>query len=78
MKRSASKLPPGAPSAKAARTAETYPDQSTTTLDNAIVVFQRLTDLGSATFNALELTAAGQIGIQIIEIVKVRPKTPVV
>jgi hypothetical protein len=49
---------------------------SKTILDNATAVFQRLrvTDLGPATF---ELSAAGQIGIQIVEIIKVRPKTPI-
>jgi hypothetical protein len=41
-------------------------------LDNALAVFQRLTDLGPATFNLL---AAGQIGIQIVEIINVGPKT---
>jgi hypothetical protein len=49
-----------------------------TILDNAIVVFQRFIDLGSSTFNVLELAAAGQIGVQIVEIVQVRWKTPVV
>jgi hypothetical protein len=50
--------------------------QSKTILDNATAVFQRLrvTDLGPATF---ELSAAGQIGIQIVEIIKVRSKTPI-
>jgi hypothetical protein len=65
MKRFASKLFPGL--------REAHPDRSTTILDNAIVVFQR-----SATFNVLELAAAGQIGVQIVEIVKVRRKTVVV
>jgi hypothetical protein len=77
MKRFASKLLPGA-SSKAVRKAEARPDQSTTILDDAIVVFQRLIDLGSSTFNVLELAVAGQIGVQIVEIVKVRWKTPVV
>jgi len=40
-----------------------------------LTVFQRLTDLGSATFNLLELSAAAKIGIQIVEIINVRPKT---
>jgi hypothetical protein len=76
MKRSASKLLSGASSAKAARVDKAHPEQSKTILDNAIAVFQRLTDLGSATFNVRELSAAGQIGIQIVEIINVRPKTP--
>jgi hypothetical protein len=75
MKRSASALLSGASSAKAARIDKTHPEQSKTILDNAIAVFQRLTDLGSATFNVRELSAAGQIGIQIVEIINVRPKT---
>jgi len=75
MKRSASTSLSGASSAKAARLDKVHPDQSKTILDNALTVFQRLTDLGSATFNLLELSAAGQIGIQIVEIINVRPKT---
>jgi hypothetical protein len=75
MKRSASEILSGASSAKAARIHKTHPDQSKTILDNAIAVFRRLTDLGSATFNVLELSAAGQIGIQIVEIINVRPNT---
>jgi hypothetical protein len=77
MKRFASKSPPRTSPAKVARKYEAHPDQSTTILDNAIVVFQRLADLGSATFNLPELPAAGRIGIQIVEIFKVRWKTPV-
>ena len=76
MKRSASTLLSGASSAKAARLDKAHPDQSKTILDNAIAVFQRLTDLGSATFNVLELSAAGQIGIQIVDIINVRPNSP--
>jgi hypothetical protein len=38
-------------------------------------MFQRLTDLGSATFDLLELSAAGKVGIQIVEIINVSPKT---
>ena len=75
MKRSASTLLSGASSPKSARIDKAHPDQSKTILDNALTVFQRLTDLGSATFNLLELSAAGQIGIQIVEIINVRPKT---
>jgi hypothetical protein len=74
MKRSASASLSGG-SAKVARIDKAHPDQSKTILDNAIAVFQRLTDLGSATFNVLELSAAGKIGIQIAEIIKVIPKT---
>jgi len=70
MKRSASTLLSGASSPEAARIAQ--PDQSKTILDNALAVF---TDLGSATFNLLELSAAAKIGIQIVEIINVRPKT---
>jgi hypothetical protein len=58
MKRSASTLLSGASSPKAARIDKAHPDQSKTILDNALAVFQRLTDLGFATFN-LELSAAG-------------------
>ena len=76
MKRFASKLLSRASSAKAARIDKAHPDQSKTILDNAIAVFQRLTDLGSATSTVLELSAAGQIGIQIVEIIKVRPNSP--
>jgi hypothetical protein len=75
MKRSASTLLSGASSPKAARIDTAHPDQSKTILDNALTVFQRLTNLGSATLNLLELSAAGQIGIQIVEIINVRPKT---
>jgi hypothetical protein len=75
MKRSASTSLSGASSPKAARIDKAHPDQSKTILDNALAVFQRLTDLGSATFNLLELSAACQIGIQIVEIINVRPKT---
>ena len=75
MKRSASTLLSGASSAKAARIDKAHLDRSKTILDDAIAVFQRLNDLGSATFNVLELSAAGQIGIQIVEIINVRPKT---
>jgi hypothetical protein len=75
MERSSSTLLSGASSAKAAWVDKAHPDQSKTTLDNAIAVFQRLTDLGSATFSVRELSAAGQIGIQIVEIINVRPKT---
>ena len=76
MKGSASPLLSGPSSPKAARIDNEHPDQSKTILDTAIAVFQRLTDLGSATFNVLELSAAGQIGIQIVEIINVRPNTP--
>jgi hypothetical protein len=75
MKRSASTLLSGASPLKAARIDQALPDQSKTILDNALAVFQRLTDLGPATFNLLELSAAGQFGIQIVEIINVRPKT---
>jgi hypothetical protein len=75
MKRPASTLLSGASSAKAARIDNAHPDHSKTILDDAIAVFQRLTDIGSATSNVLELSAAGQIGIQIVEIINVRPKT---
>ena len=78
MKRFTSKLLGGASPAKADRKAETRPDQSTTILNNASVVFQRLTDLGSATSNVVELPVAGRIGTQIVEIVKVRLKISVV
>ena len=74
----ASKLPPSASSATAVQKAEAHPDHSTMILDDAIVVFQGFTDLQSATFSVPELSAAGQIGIQIVEIFKVRLKTPLV
>jgi len=70
MKRFASKLLPGASSAKAVQKDEAHPHPI---LDNATTVFQQLSDLGSATFNILELQAAGKIGIQIVEICGVRP-----
>jgi hypothetical protein len=75
MKRLTLKFLPGASSAKAVQKGEAHPDQSTIILDNAIFMFQQLTDLGSTTFNILELQAAGQIGIQIVEICRVRLKT---
>jgi hypothetical protein len=75
MERSPSTLLSGASSPKAAQIDKAHPDQSKTILDNALAVFQRLTDLGSATFNHHELSAAGQIGIQIVDIINVRPKT---
>ena len=75
MKRSTSTLLSGASSPKVARIDKAHPDQSKTILDNALAVFQRLTDLRSATFSLLELSAAGQIAIQIVEIINVRPKT---
>jgi hypothetical protein len=76
MKRLALKLlPRGASSAKTVQKHETHPDRSKTILDNAITVFQQLTDFGSATSNALELQVAGRIGIQIVEICRVRPKS---
>jgi hypothetical protein len=78
MKRFASKLLAGASPARVVRKAEVRPDQSTTILNNATVVFQRLTDLGSAGSNVVELPVAGRIGTQIVEIVKVRPKTLIV
>ena len=59
--------------AKAVQKNEAQPNQSRTILDNAIGVFQQLTDLGSATFNILDLSTAGAIGIQIVEISKVIP-----
>ena len=69
MKRSPSPLLSGASSPKAARIDKAHPDHSETLLDDAIAVFQRLNDV-------LELSAAGQIGVQIVEIINVRPKTP--
>ena len=78
MKRFASELLPGAPPAKAFRKDEAKADQSTTILDDAVIVFQRLTDLGLAACNVPELPAASRIGIQIVEIFKVRPNPPVV
>ena len=45
-------------------------------LDDAIAVFQQLNDLECGTVNVLELSTAGQIGVQIVEIINVRPKTP--
>ena len=75
MKRFASKLLPRALSAKAVRKVEAHSDQLTTILDNAIVVFQHLIDLESVTFDIPQLPAAGRIGIQIVDIVKVRWKT---
>ena len=62
-------------SAKAVRKAEAHSDQLTTVLDNAIVVFQHLIDLESVIFYIPQLPAAGEIGIQIVDIVKVRRKT---
>jgi hypothetical protein len=74
MKRFASKLLRKAPSGKAVQNATAHPDQLTSILDNAMVVFQQVTDLGSTTSgsNVPELPAAGQIGIEIVEIIKVR------
>ena len=77
MQKFASKLLPRAYSAKAVQKDNAHLDQSNTILDNAIAVLQQLADLESATFNVLELRAAVQIGIQIAEILKVRPKTPI-
>jgi hypothetical protein len=71
MRRFALELHPGASSAKAVQKDEAHPDPI---LDNATTVFQQLS---SATFNVPELQAAGKIGIQIVEICRVRPKTPV-
>jgi hypothetical protein len=76
MKRSASKLLQKSPSTKTVRNASAHPDQLTTILDNALVVFQRVTHLGYTTCIIPKLPAAGQIGIEI-ETIKVRPKTPV-
>ena len=76
MKRSASPSVSGASSPKAARIDKAHPDHSRTNLDNAIAVFKWLNDLGRGTVNVLELSAAGQIGVQIVEIINVRPKTP--
>ena len=73
MKRSASPLLSEASSPKAARI---DPDHSKAILDDAIAVFQRLIDLGCGTVNVLEFSAAGQIGVQIVEIINVRPTTP--
>ena len=70
MKRSASPLLSGASSPKI------DPDHSKAILDDAIAVFQRLIDLGCGTVNVLEFSAAGQIGVQIVEIINVRPTTP--
>jgi hypothetical protein len=72
MKRFASKLLRKAPSGKAVQNATAHPDQLTSILDNAMVVFQQVTDLGSTTPNVPELPAAGQIGIEIVQIIKVR------
>ena len=71
-------LLPGALPAKAIQKDAVKADQSTTILDDAVIVIQWLTDLGSAACNIPELPAAGQIGIQIIEIFKVRPNLPIV
>ena len=76
MKRSASPLLSGPSSPKAARIDKAHPDHSETLLDDAIAVFQRLNDLECGTVNVLELSTAGQIGVQIVEIINVRPKIP--
>ena len=62
------------PLARAVQKDEAHPHPI---LDNATTVFQQLSDLDSATFNVLGLQAAGKIGIQIVEICRVGPKTPV-
>ena len=64
MKRSALELIENEPSAKRFRNAAAHPDQLATILDNAMVVFQRVPLVS-------ELSATGQIGIEIVEIVKV-------
>ena len=76
MKRFASELLPGAPPAKAFRKDNAKADQSAMILNDAVIVFQRLTNLGSAACNVPELPVAGRVGIQIVEIFKVRPNPP--
>ena len=71
MKRSALGLIQNEPSTKRFRNTAAHPDQLTMILHNAMVVFQRALDLASTTFTVPELPAAGQIGIEIVEIVKV-------
>ena len=48
------------------------PNLQTTTLNNARNVFQLASNLGSGAFNIPGLQAVGLIGIQIIDIIKVR------
>ena len=48
-----------------------HPDRLTTILDNAMVVFEQVLNLASTTSKVPEIPAAGQIGIEIVEIVKV-------
>ena len=67
-------LPVGASSAKTVQKHQAHPDQLNMILDDAVTVFQQLTDFGSSTSNVLELEAAGKIGIQIVEICRVRSK----
>ena len=76
MKRSASPLLSGPSSPKAARIDKAHPDHLKKILDDAIAVFQRFNDLECGTVHVLELSTAGQIGIQIVEIINVRPTTP--
>ena len=71
MKRSALGLIQNEPSTKRFRNTAAHPDQLTMILHNAMVVFQRALDLASTTFTVPELPAAGQIGIEIVEIVRV-------
>jgi hypothetical protein len=47
----------------------THPDQSTTILNNVMVVFQQVTNLGSI---ICELPVAGSIMIEIVQILKER------
>jgi hypothetical protein len=71
MKRFPSKLLQKAPSVNATQNATAHPDQLTMIPDNAMVVFQRVGS--NTTSNIPELPAVGQIGIEIVEIIKVRP-----
>jgi hypothetical protein len=50
---------------------ERQPDLYSPALDNARTVCQLLSNLGSGAINVPGLQAAGQIGVQIIDIVKV-------
>ena len=47
-------------------------DQQSSALDNARNVFQLVSNLGSGALNLPGLQAVGSIGVQIVDIVKVR------
>jgi hypothetical protein len=54
---------------------ERKPDWHSPVQDNARTVCQLLSNLGSGAINVPGLQAAGQVGVQIIDIIKVRSFT---